>query len=148
MQTLSKTQNRIMLAGLMLCAVGWGISFFVAMNPWSDAVQKLYWMGADEIAYQPLLGYWLKMSAAVFGCIGIASALAFHRPDRYQSLIRLLAPFHLFIGFVLIWAAWENQLVPTRHRAYRWDIGFCFAVATLVGGPLLFARPEVESTKE
>ncbi len=97
-------------------------------------------MGASEIAYQPMLAYWLKMASAVFGCIGLTSAMAFVWPDRYITIIKLLVPFHLIVGATLIAAACGNQLDPKLHPTFPWDITFCFSVATLIGVPLVIGH--------
>jgi hypothetical protein len=120
--------------------MGWGISFLLTIPAWPDVAAKLEWMGAAPIPYQPMLAYWLKMASAVFGFIGVASALAYLWPDRYEAVIRLLGPFHLAIGAVLIAAAVSNGLEYPRHRSFVWDIGFCFITAALIGLPLLADR--------
>jgi hypothetical protein len=130
----------IVRLGLFESALGWGISFVFTIYGWPDAVAKLESMGADPIAYQPLLAYWLKMASAVFGGIGVASALAFLWPDRYEAIIRLLAPFHLALGGVLIAAAVANGLEYGRHPTFVWDITFCFTTAALIGVPQWFGK--------
>lgn len=83
-------------------------------------------MGADRIAYQPLLDYWLRMASAAFGCIGIGSALACIRPVFFQGLILLLGPFHIFVGSVLVASAVINQLNTESHPTFVADIYFLF----------------------
>ncbi|MHA3773202.1 hypothetical protein ACXR0O_16840 [Verrucomicrobiota bacterium sgz303538] len=123
--------------GLLMSAIGWGISFTFTFESWADASDELYAMGAGTIAYRPLLDYWLKMASAVFGCIGVASAIACVRPRPFAGLIGLLAPFHLFIGITLSVAAYRNRLTPSLHPTFIPDITFCFLVAGLIGIPLL-----------
>jgi hypothetical protein len=125
--------------GLALSAVGWGISFYFTFAPWDVAMEQLTFMGADPIAYQPLLDYWLKMASCAFGCIGIASALACARPTRFVPLIFLLVPFHLIVGVTLVVAGWRNHLDPEVHSTFGPDIIFCFVTALLIGVPLLAA---------
>lgn len=126
--------------GLLLSAIGWGISFFFTFTPWSVAADQLDGMGAGLIPYHPLVDYWLKMASCTFGCIGIACALACIRPHAFASLIRLLGPFHLVIGATLVIAARRNHLDPDLHPTFIPDIVFCFSVGTLIGLPLLWAR--------
>jgi hypothetical protein len=127
----------ILRLGLFISTFGWGISFFFTIESWTAAVNRLYSMGASEIAYQPLLAYWLKMASAVFGCIGVVSALAFVWPNRFVSVIHVLAPFHLLVGATLAVAAYDNRLSPKLHPTFVWDISFCFATAALIGIPLI-----------
>lgn len=93
-------------------------------------------MGAGRIEYNPLLDYWLKMTSAAFGCIGIGSALACFRPVFFQGLILLLGPFHLFVGSVLVASAVINHLNTESHPTFVADITFCFMTALLIISPL------------
>ena len=126
----------LLKAGLILSTIGWGISFVFTILPWDQAIERLYVMGATTIVYQPLLAYWLKMSSAVFGCIGLASMVCFWRTERMLDTIRLLVPLHLIVGGVLVIAAAENHLDASLHTSFRYDIAFCFTVAALIGIPL------------
>ena len=127
--------------GLAVSAVGWGIALFFTFAPWSAAVEQLEALGAGEIPYHPLADYWLKMASSVFGCIGLASALACFRPHAFASFIRLLGPFHFVIGITLAVSAYQNQLTPKLHPSFVPDIVFCFLAGTLIQLPLLFGRP-------
>jgi len=129
---------RVLRLGLLMSACGWGISFMFTFSPWERASYQLYVMGADRLTYDPLLDYWLKMASSVFGCIGIASALACWKPHRFASFIHLLAPFHFIIGAVLVCAAAGNHLNPKRQPTFIPDITFCFLTATLISLPLVF----------
>ena len=94
-------------------------------------------MGAHRIPYDPLLDYWLKMASSAFGCIGIASAIACARPKAFESLIRLLGPFHFIVGTILIVAARKNHLDPEIHTTFIPDITFCFLAGAFIQLPLV-----------
>lgn len=128
---------RTLQLGLLFSSIGWGISFFFTFAPWSMAVAQLRAMGAGPIPYDPLADYWLRMASAVFGCIGIASALACVRPQDFASFIRLLGPFHFVIGITLVTAAYQNDLDSNLHPTFIADIVFCFTVGVLIQLPLL-----------
>lgn len=132
--------------GLAFCTVGWGISFVFTILPWHRAVDRLAAMGATTIIYQPLLAYWLKMSSAVFGCIGLASLVCFRRTERMFETIRLLVPLHLIVGGVLVPAAIENDLDPTVQTSFPYDIAFCFVTAALLGVPLAIHARRTRAT--
>lgn len=134
--------------GLLLSSIGWGISFYFTFAPWDSAAGQLYNMGAESIRYDPLLSYWMRMASAVFGCIGIGSALACARPGAFVGLIRLLGPFHLIVGSVLAVAAFQNQLTPALHPTFVPDITFCFVAGTLIQLPLLRSRATETSTRQ
>jgi hypothetical protein len=126
--------------GLIVSAIGWGIAFYFTFTPWNLAADQLEGMGAGHIPYHPLADYWLKMASSVFGCIGIASAIACAWPRIFASFIALLGPFHFFIGITLVIAAWNNRLNPDRHPTFIPDIVFCFLAGTLIVLPLILGR--------
>jgi hypothetical protein len=125
----------ILRLGLLLSACGWGISFFFTFAPWETAARQLYDMGANEIRYDPLLDYWLRMASSAFGCIGIASALACLRPMKFTGMISLLGPFHFIVGSTLVVAAYKNHLTPDLHSTFIPDITFCFLTGFLILAP-------------
>jgi hypothetical protein len=125
--------------GLFISAFGWGISFYVTFAGWPAAEMQLRQMGADPIAYQPLLDYWLKMASSAFGCIGLAALLAALLLHRFVTIVHLLAPFHLIVGGALTMAALRNRLAFPEHPTFIPDIVFCFTVALLIGLPLIQA---------
>jgi len=140
MITSSRGWLRTLQLGLLLSSIGWGISFLFTFSTWDSAADQLRVMGADQIEYQPLLDYWLRMASAAFGCIGIASALACISPRSYQGLIFLLGPFHVFMGIVLTAAATSNKLNTESHPTFVADITFCFVTAILIIVPLAVTR--------
>lgn len=126
--------------GLLVSAIGWGISFFFTLAPWEAATMQLYKMGAGPIAYQPLLDYWLRMASSVFGCIGVGSALACVWPRSFASFIALLGPFHFIVGITLSVAAYRNHLNTNMHPTFVADITFCFLAGALIQLPQFHAR--------
>ncbi|MDB6155606.1 MAG: hypothetical protein JWL90_4059 [Chthoniobacteraceae bacterium] len=124
--------------GLLVSAIGWGISFYFTFASWKAAADELCGMGAGIIAYRPMFDYWLRMASSVFGCIGIASLLACVRPKRFAALIYLLGPFHFIIGITLAVAAYNNQLNTRMHPTFLADIIFCFLAGTLIQMPLIY----------
>jgi hypothetical protein len=127
----------ILRLGLLISACGWGISFFFTFAPWQTASWQLREMGANEIPYDPLMDYWLRMASCAFGCIGIASVLACLRPEKFTGLIVLLGPFHWIVGTTLVVAATNNHLDPDLHPTFIPDITFCFLAGLLILAPLL-----------
>ena len=131
--------------GLLVSAIGWSISFYFTFASWGAATEQLYRMGADPIAYQPLLDYWLRMASSVFGCIGVGSAIACVRPRVLASFIRLLGPFHFVIGLTLSVAAYANHLAPRMHPTFIPDIVFCFLAGTLIQLPMFYAHRSMQN---
>lgn len=139
---------RVLRLGLLLSSIGWGISFLFTFSSWDSASDQLYLMGAGHIEYRPLLDYWLKMASAAFGCIGIASAMACMRPQRFEAVIWLLGPFHLFMGVVLTISARSNQLRTDLHPTFVADITFCFVTAILISLPLAMSVFRAKSERQ
>ncbi|MES2440064.1 MAG: hypothetical protein V4584_13430 [Verrucomicrobiota bacterium] len=131
---------RILRLGLILSSCGWGISFFFTFAPWQTAANQLYDMGANQIPYDPLLDYWLRMASSAFGSIGIASAIACARPAKFTGLITLLGPFHFVVGITLAVSACRNHLDPELHSTFIPDITFCFLTGCLIVIPQLRER--------
>ncbi|MDB6140935.1 MAG: hypothetical protein JWO94_4007 [Verrucomicrobiaceae bacterium] len=119
-----------------MSAIGWGLTFSFTLSSWQAVSAQLYLMGAGNVEYRPMFDYWLRMASAVFGCIGAASALACLRPPSFVTLIRLLGPFHLFLGTVLTHAAIRNHLTMALHPTFVPDITFCFLSGLLIQLPL------------
>jgi hypothetical protein len=128
--------------GLLVSAIGWGISFCFTFSSWEDASNQLGAMGLGVIEYRPLMDYWLRMASSVFGCIGIASFLACLQPQKYESLIRLLGPFHFVIGTTLAFSAYQNHLDSSVHVSFIPDIVFCTLAGVLIQLPLWVGRSQ------
>ena len=113
---------------LLLGAIGWLISVYFTLTPWSVSESQLQRMGAEPISYQPLLDYWLKMASAAFVGIGGLYLMAFINPEKHSALVSYLGVFSLCIAGVLIVSAWCNQLEQARHPTYIADIIFSSVV--------------------
>jgi hypothetical protein len=138
----SKRWLNTLQLGLALSAAGWGISFWFTFASWESATNQMAQMGAGPILADPLMDYWLRMASAAFGCIGIASGIAAAQPAKYESLVRLLAPFHCFMAIVLASSAWMNRLNTDQHISFIPDIIFCSLTAILIQLPLWMTRRE------
>jgi len=89
-------------------------------------------MGAQEIEYQPLLGYWLKMASATFGCLGLMFFVCLLNPSKHYLTSRLLAFLSIAVGIVILVSSFANELSPSRHPTYIADIVFCFLVGITI----------------
>lgn len=125
---MPKQQRSILRVCLLIGAIGWGISVFFTITPWSISMDQLQRMGAKPVAYQPLLDYWLKMASAVFVGIGALFFMAFLQPEKHRQLIPYLGIFSLVMGVVLLIAAISNELNTEQHPTFVADISFCLLV--------------------
>jgi hypothetical protein len=123
-----------MLHRLFCCAaaLGWSIA---SLGLFVDSATAFDWLGrlaGQPIIPQPMLDYWLRMTAAAFTLIGFLFAwVAFDRV-RMAPLAMVLALFQILCGGVLAWWAWSLGIPAARCAA---DILFC----VVTGGGILAA---------
>jgi hypothetical protein len=51
-------------------AIAWGVSVFGVFLSWPSVVNALQGLGAQPIAYDRMLDYWLRMAAGTFTLVG------------------------------------------------------------------------------
>jgi hypothetical protein len=124
-------KQRIFLYTLLLGSGGWIVSFFFTFTSWPISENILHGMGAERIAYQPLLDYWLKMASSTFGCIGIMYFICFLNPKKYFYTINLLSYMSIFVGIVITCSAIKNHLTYPTQPTFIIDIVFCFYVGAV-----------------
>ena len=86
---------------LCTCAFGWGISAAGIFLPWNFISEQLKNMGAINIPDDPMLNYWLRMTAGAFTFIGILFLLPAWKPRKYFIMLRMLACFMVIEGLLL-----------------------------------------------
>jgi hypothetical protein len=126
---------KLLRLALLLGALGWCASFTFTLSPWQASVSQLMALGADEVAYQPLLAYWLKMASVAFGSLGIIFAAACLDVKKYAAILPLLGRLSLLIGTVLLGSAIAYEISPGAYPVIIADICFCY----LVGGGITIA---------
>jgi hypothetical protein len=93
---------KILRVLLLTAAFGWGISAFGIFMPWSWVVTQLQGLGAGNIPQDPMLDYWLRMTAGAFTGIGVFFLALAINPKRFSEVI-WLAGILLFVeGIVLL----------------------------------------------
>ncbi|HEX7859936.1 MAG TPA: hypothetical protein VF773_06410 [Verrucomicrobiae bacterium] len=61
---------RLLRLFLGFAAVAWGVSIGGVFMSWSAAAGALQGLGAQPIAYDRMLDYWLRMAAGAFALLG------------------------------------------------------------------------------
>ena len=107
---------------LSCAAFGWGISAFAIFLPWSVAVKQLVGLGAGQIPNDPMLNYWLRMTAAVFTAIGIFFFMLALKPLKYKIMLPFAGFFLVGEGLVLLVYGLLLHLPPLPYYV---DTGFC-----------------------
>lgn len=117
----------IILKVFLFCAgFGWFISVFGVFMPWSFIAGQLEGLGAETLPSDPMLNYWLRMTAGAFTCIGVFFFVLAVRPVKYAAIIPFAAGFLFFEGVLLLTACLvlRLSLLPSLF-----DSMFCLLMA-------------------
>ena len=87
---------------LLFCAFVWGVSVFGVFLNWDAAVGALQGMGANPIAYDPMLDYWLRMAAGTFTLVGTGYLLLAISPRKYAVMLPWFGWIMIVEGIVLL----------------------------------------------
>jgi len=127
---------------LGLAALTWGIAVVGVFMSWSVATQALEGLGAQPIAYDRMLDYWLRMAAGAFALIGCLYLVLMIWPQKFHAAIPWFGGFMLVEGAILLVHGLRLSLPPFPFYG---DTSACF----VGGGAILYlsryARPEHET---
>lgn len=125
---------RMLRVFLAFSGAVWGVSWVGAFVRWETAASLLQGMGAQPIAFDPLLDYWLRMAASAFGLIGCWYLVLAIWPSRFQTAIPWFGWLMIVEGLVLLVHGLRLGLAPFPFYG---DVGACFLGG---GGILGFAK--------
>lgn len=91
--------------------------------PWESAVTQLKGLGLNNLPFEPMLDYWLRMTTGAFTAIGIFILLVGLKPKRFASAIPLISIFLFCEGMVLLFYGFKLKLEPIPFYI---DTAFCF----------------------
>ena len=103
---------RLLRTILFFCALVWGVAVYGVFAHWDNAAGALRILGATEIAYQPLLDYWLRMAAGAFTLIGFSYLMVSVNPRKYAAVIVWLGWLMVMEGLVLLTHGIRIGLAP------------------------------------
>jgi len=118
----------LILRIFLVCAgFGWVISVFGIFMPWSFITGQLEGLGAEKLSSDPMLNYWLRMTAGAFTFIGIFFFILAAKPVKYSAVIPFGAGFLIVEGIILLTAclALHLPLLPSLF-----DSVFCLLIGT------------------
>ena len=121
----------------LLAAVGWGMSVVGLLVSSRTAFELLNGMGADDLAYNPMVDYWLRMTAFAFTAIGLQFLIV---ALWWRSMLTWAwagGIFQLLGGIVLFLTATQLELQRGNHQA---DVLFCLSTGSLMLGSLIGGR--------
>ncbi len=110
---------------LLSAGFGWGISAFGIFMPWSEVSRELVGLGAGELPADPMLNYWLRMTATAFTAIGIFFFILAVNPKKNISMLLLGGIFMLCEGLVLLVYGLKLGLDPIPFYV---DTAFCLSL--------------------
>ena len=122
---------------LIVAALGWGISIFGILLPWSVATECLNGLGAGTIPNDPMLNYWLRMAGGGFTMIGVIFAAILLAPKKYAVLIPLMSYMSIAEGIILLVSGLRLGLPPFPFLG---DTTFCIGI----GAGLLLVQSGVK----
>ncbi len=131
---------RLLRLFLGFAASAWGVSLFGVFLSWSAAAQALQGLGAQPIAYDRMLDYWLRMASGAFGLVGCWYLVLMIWPAKYHAAIPWFGGLMLVEGFILLIHGLRLSLPPLPFYA---DIAACF----VGGGAILYLSRYAKPTQ-
>jgi hypothetical protein len=93
---------RLLRLLLLTTGFGWVISIYGVFASWPAAVGQLRGLGAGDIPHDPMLDYWLRMTAGAFTAIGLLFLAMALNPKRFAVVIAPAACFLVAEGIILL----------------------------------------------
>ena len=119
---------------LVFSAIGWVVCVIGVFISWSSFTNLLHRLGGPIVAYDPMLDYWLRMTAGAYTLIGLLYLLLALHPAKYRAMIPWFGWVMLVEGLVLLLHGIRLALPPLPFYA---DVAASFVGG---GGILWFAR--------
>jgi hypothetical protein len=119
---------------LVFSAIGWVICVIGVFISWSSFINLLHGLGGPIVAYDPMLDYWLRMTAGAYALIGFLYLLLALQPAKYRAVIPWFGWVMLVEGLVLLLHGIRLALPPLPFYG---DVAASFLGG---GGILWFAR--------
>ena len=119
-------QFRLLRLFLGFAAAVWGVSIFGVFLSWDEISKALQGLGAQPIAYDRMIEYWLRMAAGAYSLIGVWYLVLMLRPRRYYAAIPWFGALMLAEGAILLVYGLRLALPPFPFYA---DTASC-----IVGG--------------
>jgi hypothetical protein len=125
---------RLLRFFLVFSALGWGVCVLGVFLSWSNTIELLHGLGGPIVAYDRMLDYWLRMTAAAFTLIGMLYLLLALQPSKYRAVIPWFGWVMVIEGAVLLQHGIRLALPPFPFYG---DVAASFIGG---GGILWFAR--------
>jgi hypothetical protein len=130
---------RLLRLFLGFSAFAWGVSVVGVFVSWSAAADALQGLGAQPIAYDRMLDYWLRMASGAFALVGCWYLVLMIWPRKFHAAIPWFGGLMLAEGVILLVHGVRLSLPPLPFYA---DTSAC----VVGGGAILYlsryARPD------
>jgi hypothetical protein len=113
---------RLLRLVLVCCGLTWGASVVGVFVSWETAARMLEGLGANPVAYDRMLDYWLRLAAGAFSLLGIGYLVLALQPRKYAAVLPWAAWLMLIEGIVLAWHGLRLGLPPFPFYA---DVSAC-----------------------
>lgn len=114
---------RLLRGFLGFAALIWGVSVCGVFATWDAAEIALCGMGADPIAYDRMLDYWLRMASGAFALIGLGYLLLAINPRKHVSILPWSGWLMIVEGAILAVHGIRLHLPPFPFYG---DVAACF----------------------
>jgi hypothetical protein len=130
---------RLLRIFLGFAAFAWGISVVGVFMSWSSATDALRGLGAQPIAYDKMLDYWLRMASGAFALVGCWYLILMIWPEKFATAIPWFGALMLVEGVILLFHGLRLALPPFPFYG---DISACF----IGGGGILYLAKYARKT--
>ena len=128
--SLSVSARFQLLRGFLgFAAFVWGVSVCGVFSTWDAAANALSGMGAQPIAYDRMLDYWLRMASGAFALIGVGYLLLAINPRKHASVLPWSGWLMIVEGAVLAFHGIRLGLPPFPFYG---DIAACFIAGVAI----------------
>jgi hypothetical protein len=97
---------------LGFAAFAWGISVVGVFLSWSAAATALQGLGAQPIAYDRMLDYWLRMASGAFALVGCWYLVLMLWPQKFAAAIPWFGTLMVVEGCILLFHGIRLSLPP------------------------------------
>lgn len=115
---------RMLRLFLVFSAVVWGVSVFGVFASWEAAAEALKGLGAQEIVYDQMLDYWLRMAAGAFTLVGVCYFVLMVKMEKFWAAIPWFGGLMVVEGLILLGHGLRLGLPAFPFWA---DVGACLA---------------------
>jgi hypothetical protein len=97
---------------LGFAALAWGVSVVGVFMSWSAAADALQGLGAQTIAYDRMLDYWLRMASGAFALVGCWYLILMIWPQKFRAVIPWFGALMILEGIILLVHGLRLSLPP------------------------------------